>query len=51
MSDSSDRMVLLLQELAMLDNGELNLESRQERREEISREIKELAKRKEDDAA
>lgn len=47
MSDSSDRMLLLLQELAAMDSGELKLAGAQKRREEISREIKELAQRKE----
>jgi uncharacterized repeat protein (TIGR03803 family) len=50
-SDSSDRMLLLLQEMAALDTGELNVPDRQRRREEISREIKELAARKEQNEA
>jgi hypothetical protein len=51
MSDSSDRMSLILQELSALDSGELNLADRQKRREEICCEIKELAKPIENDAA
>jgi hypothetical protein len=39
-------MLLLLQELAALDCGELNLADRQMRRAEISREMKELADQK-----
>jgi hypothetical protein len=46
MSNSSDRMLLLLQELATLNGGELNFADSQRRREEISREMKELADRK-----
>jgi len=46
-SDLSDRMLLLLQELAALDSGELNSTNSQKRREEIGREMKELARRKE----
>jgi hypothetical protein len=46
-SDSSDRMLLLLQELASLNDEELNSAVRERRRKEISREIKELAAQKE----
>jgi len=45
-SDLSDRMLLLLQELAALDAGELNSTDSQKRREEIGHEIKELARQK-----
>jgi hypothetical protein len=51
MTTSSDRMLLLLQELAGLDSGALALPDRQKRREEISREIKELAARNEQSEA
>jgi hypothetical protein len=44
MSSSSDRMLLLLQELAML--GKAANSADVQRREEISREMKELAERK-----
>jgi hypothetical protein len=51
-SDSSDRMLLLLQELAALDGGDLTVSDAQKRRAEISHEIKELAAQKqESDAA
>jgi hypothetical protein len=46
MSSSSERMLGLLQELAGLDGAELNFADRQMRREEISREMKELADQK-----
>jgi hypothetical protein len=52
MSESSDRMLLLLQELAALDAAEASFTNRERRREEIGREIKELAAQKqENDAA
>jgi hypothetical protein len=51
MTTSSDRMLLLLQELASLDAGALDSADRQQRREEINREIKELAKRKQESEA
>jgi len=50
-SNSSDRMLLLLQELATLKGGELNLAESQRRREEISREMKELADQKHESEA
>ncbi|HEY1660657.1 MAG TPA: hypothetical protein VGG14_20070 [Candidatus Sulfotelmatobacter sp.] len=48
MSSSSDRMLLLLQELATLNGGQLNFADSQRRREEISREMKELAAQKQE---
>jgi hypothetical protein len=50
-SESSDRMVLLLQELAALEGGALGTEDKQKRREEIGLEIKELARQKEESKA
>ena len=46
MSDSSDRMLLLLQELAAMDSGELKLAGAQKRREEISRKLRNLRSEK-----
>jgi hypothetical protein len=47
MSESSTRMLSLLQELSLLAGDETNLADRQKRREEIGREMKELAEEKE----
>ena len=50
-SYSSEHMLLLLQELAVLNDEELNSAVRERRREEINREIKELAKQKQESEA
>jgi hypothetical protein len=50
-SDSSEHMLLLLQELALLNDEELNSAARERRREEINLEIKELAKQKRESEA
>jgi hypothetical protein len=51
MSDSSNRMLLLLQELSQLDCEETNLADRQKRRDEISLEMKALAEAKQSGTA
>jgi hypothetical protein len=51
MSESSNRMLLLLQELSLLDGEETNFAEKQKRRDEISREMKELAERKQSETA
>jgi hypothetical protein len=45
-SDSSEHMLLLLHELAVLNDAELNSAVREKRREEINREIRALAEQK-----
>jgi hypothetical protein len=51
MSESSNRMLLLLQELSLLGGEETNFAEKQKRRDEISREMKELAERKQSETA